>query len=64
VATALCWHGSETGGIPGNVNGLAAARENVLAIVRPFTDAMPILADGGYEGAGHGILTPVRKPAG
>lgn len=50
--------------IPGNVNELAAARENVLAIVRPFTDAMPMLADGGYEGAGRGILTPVRKPAG
>jgi hypothetical protein len=36
-------------GIPGNVNELAAARENVLSIVRPFTDAMPMLADGGYD---------------
>ena len=23
-----------------------------------------MLADGGYEGAGHGVLTPVKKPAG
>jgi len=25
---------------------------------------MPALADGGYEGAGIGILVPVKKPAG
>jgi hypothetical protein len=25
---------------------------------------MPCLADSGYEGAGTGILTPVKKPAG
>jgi hypothetical protein len=25
---------------------------------------MPGLADCGYEGAGHGILTPVKKPKG
>jgi hypothetical protein len=25
---------------------------------------MPALADSGYEGAGIGILTPIRKPAG
>jgi hypothetical protein len=50
--------------LPGNVNDLSAARENVLAIIRPFVDAMPVLADGGYEGAGHGVLTPVKKPAG
>jgi hypothetical protein len=23
-----------------------------------------VLADGGYEDAGHGIITPVKKPAG
>ena len=50
--------------LPGNVNDLAAARENVLAVLRLFADAMPALADGGYEGAGHGVLTPVKKPAG
>jgi hypothetical protein len=48
--------------LPGNVNDLAAARESVLAELRLFADEM--LADGGYEGAGHGVLTPVKKPAG
>ena len=50
--------------LPGNVHDLAAARENVLAVLRPFLDAMPALADSGYEGAGHGVHVPVRKPAG
>jgi hypothetical protein len=50
--------------LPGNVNDLAAARESVLETLRLFVEKMPALADGGYEGAGHGILTPVKKPAG
>jgi DDE superfamily endonuclease len=50
--------------LPGNVHDLAAVRENVLAVLRPFLDAMPALADSGYEGAGHGVHVPVRKPAG
>jgi hypothetical protein len=50
--------------LPGNVHDLAAARENVLAVLRPFARLMPALADGGYDGAGHGVLTPVKKPAG
>jgi hypothetical protein len=50
--------------LPGNVNDLAAARESVLAVIRPFAEKMPVLADGGYEGAGHGVLTPMKKPAG
>jgi hypothetical protein len=50
--------------LPGNVNDLAAARESVLETVRLFVEQMPVLADGGYEGAGHGILTPVKKPKG
>jgi DDE superfamily endonuclease len=50
--------------LPGNVNDLAAARESVLAVIRPFVEKMPVLADGGYEGAGHGVLTPVKKPTG
>ena len=50
--------------LPGNVHDLAAARENVLAVLRPFLEAMPCLADGGYEGAGHGVHVPVKKPAG
>ena len=32
--------------------------------MRPFLDAMPPLADSGYEGAGHGVHVPVKKPAG
>ena len=33
----------------------------MLGVLRPFCDAMPVLADPGYEGAGH---VPVKKPAG
>jgi len=50
--------------LPGNVHDLAAARENVLGVLRPFLETMPVLADPGYEGAGHGIHVPVKKPAG
>jgi hypothetical protein len=50
--------------LPGNVSDLTAAPESVLAVIRPFVEKMPVLADGGYEGAGHGILTPVKKPPG
>jgi len=50
--------------LPGNVHDLAAARETALPALRDYTDEMPVLADGGYEGAGHGILTPVKKPKG
>jgi DDE superfamily endonuclease len=49
--------------LPGNVHDLAAAREQVLDIIRPFTKKMPVLADPGYEGAGQGVLTPVKQPA-
>jgi DDE superfamily endonuclease len=50
--------------LPGNVHDLAAARENVLPVLRNYTEKMPALADCGYEGAGHGVLTPVKKPKG
>jgi hypothetical protein len=46
------------------LHDLAAARENVLGVPRPFLDAMPVPADPGYEGAGHGVHVPVKKPAG
>jgi len=46
--------------VPGNVHDLAAAREMVLAVLRKYTGEMPALADCGYEGAGHGVLTPVK----
>lgn len=48
--------------LPGNIHDLEAARQQVLDIIRPYTKEMPVLADPGYEGAGHGILTPVKKP--
>jgi hypothetical protein len=48
--------------LPGNVHDIKASRLQVLDIVRPFTAEMPILADPGYEGAGQGILTPVKQP--
>jgi DDE superfamily endonuclease len=50
--------------LPGNVHDLAAARETVLPVLRNYADKMPALADCGYEGAGHGVLTPVKKPKG
>jgi DDE superfamily endonuclease len=53
-----------SGVVPGNVHNLAAAREMVLPVVRKYTSKMPGLADCGYERAGHGILTPVKKPKG
>ena len=31
--------------------------------MRPHTKDLPVLADPGYEGAGRGVLTPVKKPA-
>jgi hypothetical protein len=37
--------------LPGNVHDLAAAREQVLDIIRPFTKKM------------HGVLTPVKQPS-
>jgi hypothetical protein len=45
--------------LPGHLNDLNAARELVLAILWPYTNTMPVLADGGYNGAGCGVLTPV-----
>jgi hypothetical protein len=50
--------------LPGNVHDIAAARENALPVLRNYTERMPVLADCDYEGAGHGVLTPVKKPKG
>jgi DDE superfamily endonuclease len=50
---------------PGSVHDVTAARWHALpALYRAAALGMPTLADGGYEGAGIGILTPVKKPAG
>jgi hypothetical protein len=45
--------------LPGSTRDLTAACELVLAMAWHYATDMPILADGGYEGAGCGVLTPV-----
>jgi hypothetical protein len=47
--------------LPGSVHDVTAARELVLAILWLYTKGMPVLADGGYVGAGCGVLTPVPQ---
>ncbi len=49
--------------LPGKVHDITAARAHVLDVIRPFTTTMPVLADPGYEGAGKGVLTPVKQPS-
>ena len=41
---------------------MTAARELVLSQARPYLKDLPFLADSGYEGAGPGVLVPVRRP--
>jgi DDE superfamily endonuclease len=49
---------------PGSVHDLVAAREHVLgALYKVAVNGLPTLADSGYDGAGIGILTPVKQPA-
>jgi DDE superfamily endonuclease len=48
--------------VPGSTHDLTAARDLVLPQARPYLKDLPILADSGYEGAGAGVLVPVRKP--
>lgn len=50
--------------LPGGVHDITAARQFVLAAVQPYLKDMPILADPGYQGAGHSVYTPVKKPKG
>jgi hypothetical protein len=40
-----------------------AARTHVLPAVYPTAARLPILADPGYQGAGHGVHTPFKQPA-
>ena len=49
--------------LPGYVHDLAA-RQNVLGLLRPFLETMPVLAHPGYEGASRGVHIKVKKPAG
>jgi hypothetical protein len=62
---------SEPGGLPvwssdvepGGVVDIDAARTHVLPAVYPTAARLPILADPGYQGAGHGVHTPFKQPA-
>jgi hypothetical protein len=51
---------------PGSVHDLTVAREHVLGALYWAAShlALPTLADGGYEGAGIGVHTPYKQPAG
>jgi hypothetical protein len=50
---------------PGSVHDITAARWHALpALYRAAALGMPALADSGYEGAGIGILVPVKNPPG
>jgi hypothetical protein len=49
--------------LPGSTHDVTAARDLVLPEARPFLKDLPFLADSGYEGAGAGVLVPVKKPA-
>jgi hypothetical protein len=49
---------------PGSVHDLTVAREHALGALYAFAaKGLPTLADPGYEGAGHGVFTPVKQPA-
>lgn len=48
---------------PGGVVDIQAAREHVLPSAYPAARQMPILADPGYTGAGHGVHIPFKQPA-
>ncbi|TDC57593.1 IS5/IS1182 family transposase [Actinomadura sp. GC306] len=49
--------------LPGGVVDIEAARALVLPAVYPYAKTMPVLADPGYQGAGHGIIVPFKNPA-
>lgn len=47
---------------PGGVVDIEAARRQVLPAVHPYAKSLPVLADPGYQGAGHGVVVPFRQP--
>jgi hypothetical protein len=47
--------------LPGSTHDITAARQLVLREARPYLKNVPILADSGYEGAGAGVLVPVKR---
>jgi hypothetical protein len=50
---------------PGSVHDLTAAREHVLGSLYWAASqlGLPTLADGGYDGTGIGVHTPIKQPA-
>jgi hypothetical protein len=49
---------------PGSTHDLIAAQQHVLgALYAAAARGLPTLADLGYEGAGHGVLHPIKQPA-
>jgi hypothetical protein len=48
---------------PGGVVDIQAARRHVFGAVYPVARTIPVLADPGYQGAGHGVYTPIKQPA-
>jgi hypothetical protein len=49
---------------PGSVHDLRVAQEHVLgALYAMAAQNLPTLADPGYEGAGHGVHTPIKQLA-
>jgi hypothetical protein len=50
---------------PGSTHDLTAARAHVLAVLYWAASQLdlPTLADGGYDGAGIGVFTPVKQPS-
>jgi hypothetical protein len=50
---------------PGSIHDLTVAREHVLGALYWAASHLdlPTLADGGYDGAGIGVHTPIKQPA-
>jgi hypothetical protein len=51
---------------PGSIHDLTVAREHALGALCWAASHLdlPTLSDGGYEGAGIGVHTPIKQPAG
>jgi DDE superfamily endonuclease len=47
---------------PGHTVDIEAARTHALPAAYPAARTMPILADPGYQGAGHGVHIPFKQP--
>ncbi len=47
---------------PGSEHDITVARAELLEILQPYLKELPVLADGGYAGAGEGVWVPVPRP--